>query len=202
MQDLITPIAMTNHTTLHHASLLQSLSAEAKQFNTFLQTIQSTWATCLAHYESKSRWQIEHRTQARHDSLIYQISQGDFLEKGGINYSLICGEALPDQATGHAQPDLSGKAFVAMGVSMILHPRNPYVPTVHANLRFFQTLCLQPTWWFAGVMDLTPFYGFDEDCKHWHNTCKQACNSVSPASYLAYKKACQREEILNNIWKK
>ena len=77
-----------------------------------------------------------------------------------------------------------------MGLSMILHPMNPYVPTVHTNLRYFQTLCDHPTWWFAGVMDLTPFYGFEEDCIHWHTTCKHACSGVSDLTYQAYKKAC------------
>ena len=175
---------------LQTESLLQSLMPGAKSFNVFLQQLQKHWANRLAHYESRASWQIERRSQARHDSLIYQIRDGQFLEKGGINYSMIKGDALPVQATANNNPNLSGKAFVAMGISMILHPKNPYVPTVHTNLRYFQTLCDQPIWWFAGVMDLTPFYGFDEDCIHWHQTCKKACSSVPVEDYLVYKKAC------------
>lgn len=164
----------------------------ACQFNQFLLHMQQTWAQRLIALETRSTWQVEHRPSPTHDSQIYQISGGDFLEKGAINYSCITGDALPVHALGAQHQGLGPQPFVAMGISMILHPLNPFVPTVHANLRYFQTQSKNPIWWFAGVMDLTPTYGFDEDCKHWHQTCRQACLSVGDHHYPAYKEACDR----------
>lgn len=164
----------------------------AASFNAYLQETQKLWASKLQDIESCAKWSAENRNLPHHHSLIYQIKDGSFLEKGSINYSFISGNNLPIQALDQSHTQFAGKPFIAMGISMILHPKNPYVPTVHANLRYFQTQCPQPLWWFAGVMDLTPCYGFDEDCIHWHQTCKQACLPIDAANYPAYKSACDR----------
>jgi coproporphyrinogen III oxidase len=97
------------------------------------------------------------------------ISQGGVIEKGGVNFSHVYGKALPGSATAH-RPELAGRSFEAMGVSLVIHPHNPYVPTSHANVRFFiaEKEGEAPVWWFGGGFDLTPYYGNDDDCRHWH----------------------------------
>ena len=170
--------------------LRHNLSDQALAFNRFLQKTQKNWATSLIAHEKRAQWHVEHRPLEHHDSLIYHIADGDFLEKAGINYSLITGDSLPVHATQRSMQPHSGKPFVAMGISTILHPKNPYIPSAHCNLRYFQTMDDDPIWWFAGVMDLTPIYGFDEDCRHWHQTCEQACLHADNANYDVYKKAC------------
>jgi len=119
------------------------------------------------------------------------ISDGKVLEKGGVNFSHVFGSRLPPAATA-ARPDLAGGSFQAMGVSLVIHPRNPYVPTSHANIRFFiaQKPGVAPVWWFGGGYDLTPYYGFDEDCQHWHRTAKMACEPFGTDVYADYKKWC------------
>jgi len=110
------------------------------------------------------------------------IEDGALLERGGVNFSRVAGAALPPSATA-ARPQLAGRAFEAMGVSLVLHPRNPYCPTVHMNVRCFAA---GDAWWFGGGMDLTPYYGFEEDARHFHATCKAAVG----AHYPRFKRWC------------
>ncbi|MDR2212339.1 MAG: oxygen-dependent coproporphyrinogen oxidase [Pseudomonadales bacterium] len=119
------------------------------------------------------------------------ISEGAVFEKGGVNFSHVFGKQLPASATA-ARPDLAGGSFQALGVSLVIHPRNPYVPTSHANVRFFiaEKPGIEPVWWFGGGYDLTPYYGFDEDCLHWHQVAKAACEPFGPTVYSDYKKWC------------
>ncbi len=106
------------------------------------------------------------------------IEEGRLFERGGVNLSRVQGRALPASASA-VRPQLAGRAYEAMGVSLVLHPRNPYCPTVHLNVRFFSTQDENPVWWFGGGMDLTPYYGFEEDARHFHATCKAA---LAPAA--------------------
>ncbi|MDY0011629.1 MAG: oxygen-dependent coproporphyrinogen oxidase [Rhodocyclaceae bacterium] len=103
------------------------------------------------------------------------IEEGGFFERGGCNFSHVMGEAMPASATAH-RPELAGRAFEAMGVSLVLHPRSPHCPTVHMNVRFFiaSKAGTEPVWWFGGGMDLTPYYPREEDVRHFHATCKAA----------------------------
>lgn len=119
------------------------------------------------------------------------LSEGKVIEKGGVNFSHVFGKALPPAATAK-RPELAGGAFQAMGVSLVIHPRNPYVPTSHANVRFFiaEKPGIEPVWWFGGGYDLTPYYGFDEDCRHWHNTAKKACEPFGADVYPNFKRWC------------
>jgi coproporphyrinogen III oxidase len=110
------------------------------------------------------------------------IEDGALFERGGVNFSRVQGSTLPPSATA-ARPQLAGRAFEAMGVSLVLHPRNPYCPTVHMNVRLFAA---GDIWWFGGGMDLTPYYGFEEDAKHFHATCKAAAG----AHYPRFKRWC------------
>jgi coproporphyrinogen III oxidase len=114
------------------------------------------------------------------------LEEGQVFERAGVNLSRVHGAKLPPSASA-ARPQLAGRAFEAMGVSLVLHPRNPYCPTVHMNVRFFAA---GDTWWFGGGMDLTPYYGFEEDARHFHATCKKALDSVGPGYYPRFKRWC------------
>ena len=119
------------------------------------------------------------------------IEEGNIIEKGGVNFSHVFGDGLPPSATA-ARPELAGRTYQAMGVSLVIHPRNPYIPTSHANVRFFiaEKEGAEPVWWFGGGFDLTPYYGFEEDVVHWHQVSKKACDSFGEDAYPKYKKWC------------
>jgi len=116
---------------------------------------------------------------------------GAFIEKGGVNFSHVFGSQMPPSAT-HARPELAGRSFQAMGVSLVIHPNNPYVPTSHANVRFFiaEKEGEAPVWWFGGGYDLTPFYGNEDDCRYWHETAQKACQPFGEDVYPKFKKWC------------
>jgi coproporphyrinogen III oxidase len=119
------------------------------------------------------------------------LTDGNVFEQAGVNFSHVHGANLPASATAH-RPELAGREFVAMGVSLVIHPYNPYVPTSHANVRFFMASKkgADPIWWFGGGFDLTPYYPFLEDVKQWHQTAKQACDPFGKDVYPRYKKWC------------
>ncbi len=112
-------------------------------------------------------------------------------EKAGVNFSHVHGTQLPPSATA-ARPELAGRSFQAMGVSLVIHPNNPHVPTSHANVRFFvaEHETEEPVWWFGGGFDLTPYYPIEEDVVHWHTTAKAACDPFGDHVYVDYKKWC------------
>ena len=116
---------------------------------------------------------------------------GKIFERAGINYSDVHGKNLPDAATAQ-RPELSGSSFRALGNSLVIHPLNPYIPTAHMNIRFFSADKKdgEPVWWFGGGFDLTPYYAFEEDVRHWHNTARDACRDFGNDTYGKYKKWC------------
>ncbi|NNG14032.1 MAG: oxygen-dependent coproporphyrinogen oxidase, partial [Gammaproteobacteria bacterium] len=119
------------------------------------------------------------------------MANGAVFEQAGINFSHVEGPSLPAAATAH-RPELAGRSFQAMGVSLVIHPHNPYVPTSHANVRFFiaEKEGAEPVWWFGGGFDLTPYYGNEEDVIHWHETSRTACEPFGDDVYPKYKKWC------------
>jgi coproporphyrinogen III oxidase len=119
------------------------------------------------------------------------MNGGDIFEQGGINFSHVFGDTLPPSATAN-RPELAGRSFQAMGDSLVIHPLNPFVPTTHMNIRFFvaEKEGEEPIWWFGGGFDLTPYYGFKEDARYWHETAKAACEGFGEDSYTKYKKWC------------
>ncbi|AFE57297.1 oxygen-dependent coproporphyrinogen oxidase [Rahnella aquatilis] len=119
------------------------------------------------------------------------LTHGAVFEQAGVNFSHVAGATLPASATAH-RPELAGRSFQAMGVSLVIHPLNPYVPTSHANVRFFiaEKPGEAPVWWFGGGFDLTPYYGFEEDARHWHLTAQQLCQPFGDDVYPKYKKWC------------
>ena len=121
------------------------------------------------------------------------LENGDIFEKAGINFSDVQGKHLPASATNKRQ-NLENASFRAMGISLVFHPRNPFIPTCHMNLRFFSVMKDEEeiTWWFGGGYDLTPYYGFEEDAIHWHRTAHEACEPFGQRIYPEFKKACDR----------
>ncbi len=119
------------------------------------------------------------------------LTEGAVFEKAGVGFSHVFGTQLPPSATAH-RPELVGKPWQALGVSLVIHPRNPYVPTSHANVRFFiaDPDGAQPIWWFGGGFDLTPYYGFEEDCVHWHRVARDAVAPFGADLYANWKKWC------------
>ncbi|POA97446.1 oxygen-dependent coproporphyrinogen oxidase [Chromobacterium sinusclupearum] len=119
------------------------------------------------------------------------LSNGAVFEQAGVNFSHVHGDALPASATAH-RPELAGRRFEAMGVSLVIHPHNPHVPTSHANVRFFiaEKAGEAPVWWFGGGFDLTPFYPAREDVVHWHSVARDLCAPFGPEVYPRYKKWC------------
>ncbi len=117
------------------------------------------------------------------------LTGGKVFEQAGVGYSHVFGDQMPPSATKH-RPDLAGARFEAAGVSLVVHPQNPYVPTTHANFRFFTAGDDDPVWWFGGGFDLTPYYPFLDDVVHWHQVAKQACDPFGDDLYARYKKWC------------
>ena len=119
------------------------------------------------------------------------LTDGAVLEQAGVNFSHVFGDEMPASATAH-RPELAGRDFQALGVSLVIHPRNPYIPTSHANLRFFlaEKEGAQPVWWFGGGFDLTPYYPFEDDVVHWHRVSRDACMPYGKEVYPRFKTWC------------
>lgn len=119
------------------------------------------------------------------------LTNGNVIEQGGVNFSHVFGGELPASATA-ARPELAGRSFQAVGVSLVIHPHNPFIPTTHANVRFFiaEKAGEEPVWWFGGGFDLTPFYPFHEDVVHWHSVANKLCQPFGDQVYPKYKKWC------------
>jgi len=126
------------------------------------------------------------------------LSDGVVFEKAGVGFSHVTGASLPPSATA-SRPELAGRAYHALGISLVIHPQNPYVPTAHANVRFFIAGDGESAvWWFGGGFDLTPYYGFEEDAVHWHRTARTACESHGPELYPKFKKWCDDYFVLKH----
>ncbi len=155
----------------------------------YLYHLQDRLCAALEAEDGLSRFQQDHWEYANGGGgRSCVMKNGRVFEQGGVNFSHIRGDSLPPAATA-SRPELVGRSFQAVGVSLVLHPKNPYVPTTHLNVRFF---CAEkegedPIWWFGGGYDLTPYYGFDEDCKHWHQAAKTACDAVDSRFYPRFK---------------
>jgi coproporphyrinogen III oxidase len=143
--------------------------------NTFLLTLQADIVAALENVDGKPFIADSWERAEGGGGTSRVIEEGNLFERGGVNFSHVMGKSLPPSAA-VGRPELAGRAWEAMGVSLVLHPRNPYAPTVHMNVRFFTTSNAgqEPVWWFGGGMDLTPYYGFEEDATHFHQTCKDA----------------------------
>lgn len=127
------------------------------------------------------------------------LANGGVFEQAGIGFSRVSGSTLPPSASQH-RPELAGRSWTALGVSLVFHPLNPYVPTTHMNVRFFEASAegVQPVWWFGGGFDLTPYYPFDEDVRHWHGIAREVCQPLGDLAYARYKKWCDEYFFLRH----
>ncbi|APC97609.1 oxygen-dependent coproporphyrinogen oxidase [Francisella frigiditurris] len=165
----------------------------------FLKELQQNIVTALEAEETSSarfihdKWKkpniSEQKLKGYGNSMI--IENGDIIEKGVVAFSKVYGDALPLSAT-EKRKDLAGKSFIATGVSLVIHPRNPFIPTSHANFRLFVAGADtdKPIWWFGGGFDLTPYYPYEEDIIHWHQTAKNVCDKHNKDLYPEFKKWC------------
>lgn len=160
---------------------------------TYLRGLQDSICRDLAEIDGGGKgfleesWQREEGGGGRSRVMV----DGAVFEKGGVNFSHVMGAGMPGSATAH-RPELAGRSYEAMGVSLVMHPLNPRVPTTHMNVRFFVAMKdgEEPIWWFGGGYDLTPYYGYEEDCQHWHQVARDACNGFSGELFSKYKKWC------------
>ncbi len=157
----------------------------------YLGVLQGTIADAVAGVEGKPLLKDPWQRPEGGGGVSRIIEGGRVFERGGVNLSRVQGRALPASATA-SRPELAGRGYDAMGVSLVLHPRNPYCPTVHMNVRFFVATAAgaPPVWWFGGGMDLTPYYAFEEDARHFHSTCRDALTPFDPAYYPRFKRWC------------
>lgn len=167
-------------------------SPDAQKVKRYLLDLQERICTALELADGEGRF-IEDRWDRPEGGggISRVINRGRVIEKGGVNFSHVHGSALPASATAH-RPELAGRSFEAMGVSLVIHPHNPYVPTSHANVRFFiaEKEGEAPVWWFGGGFDLTPYYGNDSDCRHWHRVAYEACAPFGEDIYSRFKQWC------------
>lgn len=170
--------------------MIQNVSADAVK--SYLLALQDSICQALETQEptirfQKDSWQREEGGGG--ESRV--LTDGQVFEQAGVSFSHVMGDALPPSATA-ARPELTGRRFEAMGVSLVIHPKNPYVPTSHANVRFFIAYAEgeDPIWWFGGGFDLTPYYGNEDDCQHWHQTAKDLCQPFAGDKFDKYKKWC------------
>ncbi|CAB5494335.1 Coproporphyrinogen III oxidase, aerobic (EC [Bathymodiolus thermophilus thioautotrophic gill symbiont] len=163
------------------------------QVKTYLLALQADICTQLEAVDTeatfiKDKWK---KPNNKGNGLTRVLTNGKVFEQAGVNYSIVHGDDMPASATA-LRPELAGRRFTALGVSLVIHPHNPYVPTSHANVRFFlaEKDGEDPIWWFGGGFDLTPYYGFEEDCIFWHQNAKDACTPFGDEVYPKYKKWC------------
>lgn len=170
------------------------MSLDIDAVKTFFMELQNRICTELEQADGQARfiedaWQREAGGGGR----TRVITDGALIEKGGVNFSHVFGDQLPASASA-LRPELAGRSFQAMGVSLVIHPENPHVPTSHANVRLFvaEKPGEKPVWWFGGGFDLTPYYGETEDCVHWHRVARDACAPFGEQVYPEYKAWCDR----------
>lgn len=168
------------------------MDIDIDRVNDYLQALQTRITDELQQLDGKATFGIDAwQREAGGGGRSMVLREGAVFEQAGVNYSEVHGCNLPASATAH-RPELAGRQFRAMGVSLVIHPDNPYIPTSHANVRFFvaEKPGESPIWWFGGGFDLTPYYGFKQDCEHWHRIARQACDPFGPMRYAKYKKWC------------
>jgi len=159
---------------------------------TYLRDLQDRICTALERVDGGARFVADEWMRSEGGGGRSRVlKDGAVFEQGGVNFSRVEGRTLPPSATAH-RPELAGRAWSALGVSLVLHPRNPYVPTTHMNVRYFEARAQDagPVWWFGGGFDLTPYYPFDEDVVHWHRVARDLCAPFGADVYARYKKWC------------
>ena len=167
-----------------------SNDSRVSQVADYLQNLQETIVSSLEDVDGKEKFRKDNWDRPGGGGGKSRVLvDGGLFEQAGVGYSHVFGDQMPPSAT-KSRPELAGKSFEAMGVSLVLHPRNPFIPTTHANFRFFSTQGDDPVWWFGGGFDLTPYYPFHEDVIHWHEVAQTACADFGDDVYARYKDWC------------
>ncbi|MBT5228682.1 MAG: oxygen-dependent coproporphyrinogen oxidase, partial [Methylococcales bacterium] len=169
-------------------------TVDSEQVKAYLIQLQEHICTALEKADNKATFLTDEWTReggGGGGGITKVLTNGHVFEQAGVNFSQVSGDQLPPSATA-ARPELAGRSFQAMGVSLVIHPNNPYIPTTHMNVRFFiaEKTGEDPVWWFGGGFDLTPYYPFKEDVVHWHQNSKAACAPFANDTYDRYKKWC------------
>jgi len=167
---------------------------DPSKFKDFLLQLQTDICDHLQQIDPVGKFRSDNWDRSAGGSGLSRVISGDgVFEKGGVNFSHVHGKEMPVSASVQ-RPELAGKPFEAMGLSLVIHPKNPFVPTSHANFRLFlaQNDEEESVWWFGGGYDLTPYYGFDEDCIHWHKTAKSACEQFGKQYHRKFKEQCDQ----------
>jgi len=168
------------------------MSHQADLVETFLRDLQDRICSAVENLDGQARFTEDAWIrEAGGGGRTRVLRNGAVFEQAGVNFSRVHGDTLPPAATAH-RPELAGGSFIATGVSLVLHPNNPHVPTTHANVRYFEARKegVEPVWWFGGGFDLTPFYPVDEDIVHWHRTARDLCAPFGDDVYARYKAWC------------
>lgn len=180
------------------------MNVDSVSVKRYLLDLQQSIVNCLEEFDGRSFRSDRWDRAGGGGGITRVLEDGMFFERGGVNFSHVIGDAMPASATAH-RPELAGRSFEAMGVSLVLHPRNPYCPTVHMNVRAFIATApagvpgTMPVWWFGGGMDLTPFYPFEEDVRHFHSACRSAVMPFGgEAEYRRLKRWCDRYFFLQH----
>jgi len=171
---------------------------ELEQVKTYLQSLQGRIVAELEQLDGEATFsRDEWQRPGGGGGLSCVLGNGAVFEKAGVGFSHVFGDTLPPSAT-KGRPELAGSGFQAVGVSLVIHPLNPYVPTTHANFRFFTAGDDDPAWWFGGGFDLTPYYPFEEDVIKWHETAKAVCDPFGDDLYDRYKQWCDEYFFLKH----
>jgi coproporphyrinogen III oxidase len=166
-------------------------STDSSPVKAYLLGLQQRIVSALEELDGKSFIRDEWQRPEGGGGISRIIEEGNVFERGGVGFSHVTGKNLPPSAAAN-RPEIAGRRWEAMGVSLVLHPRNPYAPTIHMNVRFFIASAenQEPVWWFGGGMDLTPYYGFEEDAQHLHRTCRDALSTFGDDLHARFKKWC------------
>jgi coproporphyrinogen III oxidase len=171
---------------------MSDFEASIQRVNDYLTSLQSSIVDALGDLDGGEEFRRDDwLREAGGGGQSRVLTNGAVFEQAGVGFSHVYGDQMPPSAT-RTRPELAGRSFQAMGVSLVLHPRNPYVPATHANFRFFcaESDASEPAWWFGGGFDLTPYYPFREDVLHWHRAAREACSEFGEGVYEKYKKWC------------
>ncbi|MDB2461202.1 oxygen-dependent coproporphyrinogen oxidase [Gammaproteobacteria bacterium] len=164
---------------------------DVAQVREYLIELQKNIISMVYKYDNKNFYEDSWSRDEGGGGITCVLQEGSCFDKVGVNFSDISGDQLPSAAT-NIRPELQGRNYQAMGVSVVCHPKNPHMPTVHLNVRMFIAYSknLNPVWWFGGGFDMTPYYGYEEDAIHWHKTAHEICSPFGEGIYKEYKKNC------------